>query len=38
MIMKSLTAPRIMNKARCVVIKVSPNTVIFQIASRPYKG
>ena len=35
MMMGSLTPPRVMNGTRCVVIKVSPNTVI---ALEPYKG
>ena len=38
MMMRSLTPPRVMNGTRCAVIKVSPNTVIVQIASGPYKG
>ena len=37
MIMRSLNSPSIMNGTRCAVIKVSPNTMIVQIASGPYK-
>ncbi|GFO17469.1 hypothetical protein PoB_004397400 [Plakobranchus ocellatus] len=37
-IMRSLTPPRIMNGTRCIVTKISQNTVIVRIASGPYKG
>ena len=38
MIMRSLTPPRMMNGTRCIVIKISANTVVVTIASGPYKG